>query len=85
MHLKITYGSLKLELNMVPLRLVTVHVRLNIVPHVAADRSHRLDLVPNAADNCSLALALGIAQQAWLLLFGNYGHSWLLKITSPHF
>ena len=61
MHLKITYGSLKLELNMVPLRLVTVHVRLNIVPHVVADRSHGLDLVPNKADNCSLTLALGIA------------------------
>ena len=65
MHLKITYGSLKLELNMVPLRLVTVHVRLNIVPHVAADGSHRLDLVPNKADKCSLTLALGIAHQAW--------------------
>ena len=75
MHLKITYGSLKLELNMVPLRLVTVHVRLNIVPHVAADRSHRLEIVPNKADKCSLTLALGIAQQAWRLLFDSCGHS----------
>ena len=65
MHSNITYGSLKLELNMVPLRLVTVHVRLNIVPHVAADRSHRLEIVPNKADKCSLTLALGIAHQAW--------------------